>query len=31
LIELGMKDHAKMVTDGTVDVEAAQKPYHDAF
>jgi signal transduction histidine kinase/pSer/pThr/pTyr-binding forkhead associated (FHA) protein len=25
LIELGMKDHAKAVTDGTVDVEAAQK------
>jgi two-component system NtrC family sensor kinase len=25
LIELGMKDHAKSITDGTVDVEAAQK------
>src|ERR1700675_171058 len=25
LIELGMKDHAKAVTDGTVDIEAAQK------
>jgi two-component system NtrC family sensor kinase len=25
LIELGMKDHAKSMTDGTVDVEAAQK------